>query len=460
MDIQLYTALIIGKIVKFLTRFLKIGGGTAAPGLASISLDKNFIQKTVKACKISSIVITGTNGKTTTSRMLNTILEKASIQTIHNRAGSNLLRGVASTLIEKANLAGTIQQQLAIWETDEAAMPEVIIQTKPKILIITNLFRDQLDRFGEIDKLRNIWGQAIKNFDEKETLVLNADDPQIAFLPNNPRAKIFYFGLNDESFGSKNLPKITDARFCPNCGKPLNYKTVYVYHMGDYFCPKCSLRRPKLKVFVKKILKLQPESAKFELSTPEGEIEIKLTVGGLYNIYNALAAATCAVSLGIDLTNIKSGLEGFRAAFGRVEKFIINDKKISLYLVKNPAGFNEVIKTLFGDTTKWDVLIAINDKIADGKDVSWLWDVDFENLSGKTRKVFVTGIRAQDMALRLKYAQIKEMDNFVDDNIEKALKTAINSASSQLLILPTYTAMLEIRKILNKAGHGAKFWED
>jgi len=459
LDFQESLALLIGKATKFLIRKLELGGATAAPGLFALKFDPKLVAKMSKNFPQGSIVITGTNGKTTTSRMLSGIFEKHGLKPIHNRAGSNLLRGIASTLLENSNLQGVIKDDLAIWEADEAVMPEAVLQTAPKVLVVTNLFRDQLDRYGEVDKLRKIWTEVVKKLGKHDFLILNSDDPQVAYLGKSAKAKVFYFGLGDPNWGTSKLPRIADAKFCPYCTTPLNYQTVYVSHMGDYRCPKCIVRRPKPNIFAQEIDNIKEESAQFKLVLPNGQTEIKLSVGGLYNIYNALAAASTAWALGLDLATIKVGLASFKAAFGRVEKFEVDGKILWLYLVKNPAGFNEVIKTLFADGEKKDVLIAINDLTADGKDVSWLWDVDFENLKGRTNKLLVTGIRAQDMALRLKYAQT-EKPAMVENDLEKALKTAIKQSGKKLFVLPTYTAMLEIRKILNKMGHGTKFWED
>jgi len=456
---QTFFALITGKLVKFASLKLKIGGGTAAPGLAALTIDKNFIKNLSQNNSLNSVIITGTNGKTTTARMLAHIFQKSGFKTIHNRAGSNLLRGIAASFVENASLSDKLNREWGIWEVDEAVMSEAITQLNPKIVAINNLFRDQLDRFGEIDKLRKLWSETVNKLDKNQVLVLNADDPQISWLGQGTRAKVLRFGIEAQNYKTSQLPKAADARFCPNCQTPLSYKAVFVYHMGDYFCPKCFIRRQKPEIGAVQILEIKPERARLKLSAGGEVVEVKLSVGGLYNIYNALAAATTAIAAGIDLRNIKAGLEKFKAAFGRVEKFEVNSKILTMYLVKNPAGFSEVIRTLFSDDVKKDILVALNDKIADGKDVSWIWDVEFGQMGRNFRKVFVTGQRANDLALRLKYAGI---GNFalIENDMEKALKAAIANSAKNLYLLPTYTAMLELRKILNKMGVGAKFWQD
>jgi len=458
-DLRFKTAILLGKLIKLLIKKLHLGGATAAPGLLALKLDSKIIAKMSKNFSKGAIVITGTNGKTTTSRMLACILERRGLRLIHNRAGSNLLRGIVSTLLEHSNLFGVIKNDFAIWESDEAVMPEVVKQTAPKVLVITNLSRDQLDRYGEVDKLRKIWTEAVRRLKNSDFLILNADDPQVAYLKKSTKASVLYFGLDDQNWGTSGLPRIAEAKFCPHCLKPLFYQNVYVSHMGNYKCPKCLFKRPKPEVVVKKIEYVKEESSKFSLAVNDKQTEIELSVGGLYNIYNAAAAAAAASALGTDIETINLGLSNFKAAFGRVEKFEIAGKTLWLYLVKNPAGFNEVIKTLFSDEGKKDILIAINDLIADGRDVSWLWDVDFENLQNKTGKIFTSGTRAQDMALRLKYAQTAK-PKLIENDLEKTLKSAISQVDKELFILPTYTAMLNLRKIINKMGHGEKFWED
>ncbi|KKR57055.1 MAG: hypothetical protein UU05_C0007G0012 [Candidatus Curtissbacteria bacterium GW2011_GWA1_40_47] len=459
MDFRLQTALFVGKLTAGLIRKLGKSGATAAPGLYALKIDPNLVKKLSQRIKLYSIVISGTNGKTTTARMLASIVEQEGLKVIHNRAGSNLLRGIASALVDKAGWFGKIEDDIAIWETDEAVMPIAVSQTDPKVLVISNLFRDQLDRYGEIDKLRKIWTKTASKLDKKKILIINSDDPQVANLGNKTSAKVYYFGITDQSTGQQSLPPVTDAKFCPNCQTPLVYQAVYVYHMGKYQCPKCAFKHPKVTVTTDKITKISPESAQFELKTQEGSTKIDLMVGGLYNIYNALAAATTSQSIGISLDNIKKGLAKFKAVFGRIEKFNIDGKVISLYLVKNPAGFSAVINTLFTEKDKKDVLIAINDLIADGTDVSWLWDVDFSIMRTKTNKLFLTGKRADDMALRLKYDRV---DNFslIDNDFQTTIIKGVKNCSKKLYVLPTYTAMLEIRKILNQMGHGVKFWED
>ena len=452
-------AISVGRLAAWIISLGNWGSGTTWPGHIALYVDPLFVQHVLEKSSCRVILVAGTNGKTTTASMIRTIIEQNSNERVlYNAEGANLLSGVASVLITRQ---GDITSKPAwcVFECDENALMSVMSQTSPAAVVLLNLFRDQLDRYGEIDKLRKIWAKTTSKLDKKKILVINSDDPQVANLGKKTSAKVYYFGITDQSKGQQSLPPVSDAKFCPNCQTPLQYLAVYVYHMGKYQCPKCAFKHPRPTVLTDKITKITPESVEFELTMPKGSIKVNLAVGGLYNVYNALAAATTAQSTGISLGTIKKGLEDFRAAFGRIEKFNINHKVVYLYLVKNPAGFNEVIKTLFNNGDKKDVLIAINDLIADGRDVSWLWDVDYSKMYGKIKKIFSTGIRAYDMALRLKYDRV---DNFslIDDNIEKVVKRGVKNCSKKLYVLPTYTAMLEIRKILNQMGHGVKFWED
>lgn len=458
-NLKWQVALLSGKLIRFLTRSLRIGGGTAAPGLIALNINPNLIHH-FSNLLAGTIAITGTNGKTTTSRMLDSILAKAGVATIHNRAGSNLLRGIASTIIEKWMIGKKLDKVWAIWEIDEAVVPAAVEQINPKILVITNLFRDQLDRYGEIDKVRKLWADAISKLSRHSILILNADDPTVAHLGHKASCKVIHFGIGHSNQSEKNISRAADTKYCPNCATKLYYAAVYASHLGEYFCKKCRFARPQLQVAADKITCLDPTSAEFRLVTKSKKAKISLNVGGLYNIYNSLAAAAASLSFGLNLAQIATGLQAFQAAFGRIEQLKIGKTKVSLILVKNPTGANEVNKTIFSNHQKRSVLIALNDKIADGTDISWIWDVDFEKLAGKVDALTISGTRAYDLALRLKYAQITPNKVHIEPNFGKAISIALKHAKGQLFILPTYTAMLEIRKVLNKLGFGEKFWEN
>lgn len=456
-------AIVLGKAIFLLTRALGRGGGTALPGLVANFICPDLISNLTRTLGHGSIIVTGTNGKTTTTRILNSILTEAGFSPIHNRAGSNLMRGVASTLVEKCSLSGEIKADIGIWEIDEATLPLAIRELKPKIVVITNLFRDQLDRYGEIDKIANIWRKALKNAFSDIVVVLCGDDPTVASLGLNLK-KVIFFGFSDKSLALSALPHAADSKQCPFCDQFLSYKRCFVSHLGDYNCPNCSYKRPVLDINCPHVQFSGIDNTQIRLNTPSGQFSFKYNLSGLYNVYNVEAAVAVALNLGIPLSKIKKGLARFRPAFGRLEKVTINQKIFYLLLAKNPTGFNEVVRTVFWDKTPKNILIAINDLIADGRDVSWLWDVNFELLKNKVKTLVISGIRAEDLALRLKYAGLGIKNSEV--KIEKDFKGAVKICLDQikpgetLYIMPTYTAMLEIRKALNKMGLTHKSWED
>lgn len=446
------------KTISFILKKIGISGGTALPGLIALQLDPNFIQNLSKTIPKGNIIISGTNGKTTTARMLATILGSQNFNIIHNRAGSNLLRGIASTLIDKTSFFKSKNFDLGLWETDEATVIPAVAQLKPKILVLLNLFRDQLDRYGEIDKIKKIWAKAVKKMPRRSALILNADDPAVGYLGHNFSGEVLYFGIADYKNSVKTLPRFADTKYCPNCATTLAYQTVYTSHLGEYWCTVCGYKRPTLDFAATKINCLSPIEAEFELKSQNHKSKLKMNLGGLYNIYNSLAAVACATAVGISLDSAISALSEFKSAFGRVEEIRTPKAALRIFLVKNPTSANEVLKTVFASSEKKNVLLALNDKIADSTDVSWIWDVDFEKMSKKTKNLIITGTRANDLALRLKYAGIAN-HNLVTENFSKAVKSVVN-ARENFYILPTYTAMLEIRKQLNKLGLGVKFWED
>ena len=458
MDPRFFAAKFASSSLKF---FLRAGGsgGTAAPGLLASYLDPNSLKK-LNAYVSDFILVTGTNGKTTTSSIVGSILENSKLDYIHTREGSNLVRGVVGSLINKTPLFPSTNKPLALLEIDEATLPLVISQTSPKIIVINNLFRDQLDRYGEIDTIRKIWHKALKNLDDTTTLILNSDDPSIAHLASGTKAKVIYFGIEDKKYALSGLPHASDYTSCIVCGSELKYDTIYMSHLGKFRCTSCGEKRPKPDIFAQEITLEDEAGFKAIINTPEGKISVKTSLPGLYNVYNSLAAISTSLALNIPLQKIIQSLRKFEAAFGRTEIVKVGDKKLFIVLVKNPTGFNEIIRTVFPKNKKRYCFIAINDLIADGRDVSWLWDVDFEVMKGKTEKVVVSGIRSADMSLRLKYAGIKT--DSLNSNISEALEAAYNSlpAGETLFVFPTYTAMLEIKSSLAKKGYGGKFWED
>lgn len=444
-------AISLGKAVSFGTNFIG-SGGTAAPGLLAQKINPNILSEFSSQLTLGSVLISGTNGKTTTARILATILKEAGIKTIHNSEGSNLIRGLTSTFIKNSSVTGKVKADLGIFEVDEATVPEAIGLLKPKIIVLNNLFRDQLDRYGEVDKIRRIWEEVLESLPEETTVVLNADDPSIAHLGHKLKNKVVYFGLElkDETF--KRPYHAIDVTRCLECNTPLDYSFYYLSHLGEYQCPKCGLDRPTPRVFATSLESKGIQGTKVTLNIEGEKYATTIPSAGLYNLYNTLGAITAALALKINHDLIKLGLVNFKGVFGRLEKIPVKDKFLVVALAKNPVGFNEVLKTIFQTDEKRRTLVAINDLIADGRDISWIWDVDFELMKGKLDNLIISGTRAEDMALRAKYAELGELK--LEKSLKKAIEEGLNNTGSgeTFYILPTYTAMLEVRKVLSKKG--------
>ena len=477
----LLAAVNLGKASALATRLLGRGGGTALPGLVAQTLYPGVLRALTRQLPDGSILVTGTNGKTTTSRMIAAILEEAGIKPLHNRSGSNLERGLVATLVGAATSVGGLPKEVraGLFEVDEAAVPSALASISPKVALFNNLFRDQLDRYGEIDTVNRKWRAALPRMGSASTLVLNADDPAIAYLGMTPqlRAKTLYFGVEDSRYALSALPHAADSIQCPRCGGRLDYSLILLGHLGHWRCPQCGLQRPKPDVAATQVLLHGTEQSKVSLLTTHGEMNLTLNVPGLYNVYNGLAAVAATLTFGVAPAPIQNGLESFTAAFGRIERVALpggKGKSLLMALVKNPVGFNEVLRMLFPLPGKEEIdeldpprhlLIIINDLTADGRDVSWLWDVDFEVLMESPQpfaRATVSGIRASDMAVRLKYAGVPLDRVRLEGDMGRALDQALGDLppGETLYVLPTYTAMLEFREMLHKRGWvGGAFWE-
>jgi UDP-N-acetylmuramyl tripeptide synthase len=400
-----------------------------------------------------SALVSATNGKTTTSAMVAEILE-GRVRLAHNSSGANLISGVASTLLSAR------EAELGLFEVDEAALPDVARRVRPRALCLGNLFRDQLDRYGELELVAERWRRAVADLDEGTALVVNGDDPQVGDLGRD-RAGSIVFGLDDPRRAAPELQHAADSKWCLRCGTPYDYSAAYVGHLGDYRCPACGHARPALDLTARSIELHGLEGVSFELVDDEGSLPVRLSLPGLYNVYNALAAAALARELGASHAEIKTGLERFTAAFGRFERLHIGERTMLMLLVKNPAGANEVVRTLVAGGAPRLAVIALNDEIADGRDVSWIWDVDFEPLLERLERVVVTGQRAAELALRYKYAGFDEGAIEVEPDLARALDRGLEQTPSggELFVIPTYTAMLGLRRIVTERGFARPYWE-
>jgi len=435
-----------------LSRVAGRGGGTTLPGKLLWKLDPGAIDLLATRLEQGSVIVSATNGKTTSAAMVAEIL-RPRVRIAHNSSGANLVSGVASTLLRSDGA------QLGLFEVDEAALPEVAQRIKPRALLLGNLFRDQLDRYGELEHVAARWRDVAAALPDAE-LVVNGDDPQVGELARGHRARVF--GVDDPRLARPALQHAADSKYCLRCGTPYEYAAAYVGHLGDYRCPSCGHARPKLDVTARDIELHGLDGAAFTLVAAEGTVRIELALPGLYNVYNALGAGSLALTLGAGLDEVAAGLERFSAAFGRFERIAIGDRRLLMLLVKNPAGANEVVRTLVEGRAPTVAVVALNDAIADGRDVSWIWDVDFEPLLAGLDRLVATGTRAAELALRFAYGGLARERIEVVPSLETALDRGLEltPAGGELVVLPTYTAMLALRRIVAGRGHVANYWEN
>ncbi len=455
---RLALAVSAGKAAAAVSRRIGRGGGTALPGLVAEKLDPAIVRDLGSQLGRGTVLITGTNGKTTTSRILASIATQAGLPHLHNREGSNLMRGIASSMLAVANPGGAIaggERMLGIIETDEATLPPATLALAPRVIAFTNLFRDQLDRYGEVDTVAAFWREALASAPPDATLVLNADDPSVAELAMGWEGPIHWFGLNDQAFATATAGA-TDARWCRACGGGFAYERRYFAHVGIWRCVGCERRRPNPRTAATDV-RLGLDDARF---TVEGLGELTMPLTGAYNVYNALAAIAVARVLGIDAEAIRGGLAAAEAAFGRQEVVELEGRRLRLLLAKNPAGANQVLQLLAGLDGDLQVGVLLSDRFADGQDVSWTWDVDFELLAGRIGKCWAGGTRAEDIALRLKYAGWPP-----PGTVATGYRVLVDSllagapTGSDVFLIPTYTSLLGLRAELQRRGAASAFWD-
>lgn len=486
MDPRLTLALAGARATGLTSRLLGRGGGTAAPGLIAERLDPAALRKLGAALSGGAIVVGGTNGKTTTAHMIATILDRAGQRVVHNRSGSNLVRGVLAALAAQSTLTGRPRGEVGVIEADEAALPAIVSGLRPRFILLNNLFRDQLDRYGELDHIARQWRAAVAKLDSGTMLIVNADDPMLVGVTEAvPRERVIFFGMApagtagalDARLTLATLPHAADAAVCTRCSGRLAYHALYLSHLGDWYCPHCGHAHPLPDVIARdirldgvKALSLTIETgipAASAFGIRHSAFALSVPLPGLYNAYNVLAAATAALNFGVAPGQVAAGLAGFTAAFGRIERVTLEGREIVLALVKNPTGFNEVLRMLVGGAEEGlttPTLLVINDLDADGRDVSWLWDVDFEILATGAAPLHTAGIRGPDMAVRLKYAGVDpaRITPHAPTDLRAALLGFVHATpeGATLYLLPTYTAMLETRRILADLGAVRDFWDE
>ncbi|MEY2831564.1 MAG: hypothetical protein RLZZ574_822 [Cyanobacteriota bacterium] len=436
--IRLGLAVGVAKTVTGIVRSLSLGAASVLPGEISRRLHSRLLPLLFEQVSQGVILVVGTNGKTTTSLLLQQILSDRGYTVVHNSSGANLINGLITALLSSADMTGKISADYAILEVDENILPLLLKDCQPQYILALNLFRDQLDRYGEVDTIAQRWGKAISPLPADTTIILNADDPTLSNLGQQLKQKVLYFGLNEPELYLAEIPHAVDSIYCPRCGHLLDYQGVYLSHLGDYHCPNCGFEKSKVTL----------------ASQEHPQILI-----GVYNKYNTLAASVLTQSIGIKTADIYKTVQNFKAAFGRAEELEIEQKQVRIMLAKNPVGMNETIRAVndLKKAGKSDVtLLVLNDRIPDGTDVSWIWDVDTEELVKLGGTLIVSGDRVYDMALRLAYSSESvdpEKTNFkliVKEDLPEAISTALEytKLAETLHIIPTYSAMLEVREIL------------
>jgi UDP-N-acetylmuramyl tripeptide synthase len=483
--------LALARAVGALSR-LRGGGATSAPGKALLRLEPGAIAELGARLERGSVVVSATNGKTTTAALAAAILTQDGTLLVHNRAGANMAGGIASTLLQAARPRGGIAGELGLFEVDEFWLGRLVKELRPRVIVLGNLFRDQLDRYGELDAIAERWEQTVHaGAGAAARLVCNADDPVLADIgreragashdtapPSAPGPgasayalpdastdappgtgsgpDVLYFGVEDDSLALGGMAHAADAKHCRNCGAPYVFDAVYLGHLGHYHCEACGRARPEPAVSARDVRLEGVRAARFTLHTPAGKAEVALALPGLYNVYNAVAAAALATALEVPLEQIVAGLQSTKAAFGRAESVMLATpparrsarlaqsdslwqsdptqqnhahpstapRELRILLIKNPAGANEVLRTLALEEGEHDVLGVLNDGVADGRDVSWVWDADFEQLAGRVRRATCSGTRAAELAVRLKYAGVERERIRVQPDLAKALDEA------------------------------------
>ncbi len=456
-----------------LSRRLRLGGGTSIGGAVLNRLEPSGMERLAAGIQQGCVVISGTNGKTTTARMLRACLQADGRRVTANAAGANLASGVSAALLEASRAKSSEPAELGVFEVDEAALDKVTERLRPRLVLLMNLFRDQLDRYGELEVIAERWKKLIDSLPEGAALLLNADDPALAHLGGG-RPNTFFYGLGNSDQPDRQLSHAADTLRCRGCGEKLSHDFVTVGHMGGWRCESCGLMRPEPH-FLGVDMQLRGfKGLSFSVRTPPGrpretagrpretaDIRASLPLGGLHNVYNALAAASASVLLETTEEAIRSGLADVDPAFGRAEQVTLKGRDVRLLLAKNPTGANENVRFVLTEEGPLHLLILLNDRTADGTDPSWIWDVDYEPLLERLTSLTLGGRRCWELALRFRYGGAPNESFVVRESLPDALETALASTpeGGVLWVLPTYTAMLELRTELVRRGAARAFWE-
>lgn len=454
MKIKVFFAMLVCRALRLASRVLH-RGGTAMPGRVALKICPELLRVLAKNVKV--VAITGTNGKTTSARMIEAAFAGEHMSYFANRSGANLISGITTEFAMNSTLSGKCRKEYAVIECDEAAAVRVFPQLQPKVVVVTNLFRDQLDRYGEVTHTRDLIASGIQKA-PGAVLCLNADCSLTASLGWDVPNKTVYFGL--ENISSSAVPSVSDAPHCLRCGTRYAYRRHTFAHLGDWYCPACGAQRPAPDMAVESVEAIPGGGSAVTMKTPEGTVSFDLALPALYNVCNAAAALTAARAMGWDMDICRASLADFGAVFGRMEQITVGETSVRIVLVKNPAGCDRALEFLASQSEDILPIFCLNDNAADGTDVSWIWDADYESLfaARSYETIGVYGVRAQDMRLRLKYAGADDAAITVYGTADD-LAAAVQAAGKPVVVLPNYTSMLTVRDKLSALAGGGRFWE-
>ena len=441
------------------TRLAGRGGGTAITGMIARKVDPHILDELVRVAGVPVIAITGSNGKTTTARFTAALLRGEGIGVRHNSAGANLVQGVTSLAVSSADLRGNIPEGVLVAEVDEGALAVVAPETLPRALLVTDLFRDQLDRFGEIYAVAEAIEAVAMGLPQDAALIVNADDPMVATLAEKRPGRRVTFGFNLKR-STDQITRAADTIRCPRCQADLKYRYVYLSHMGDYHCPACGYARPKLDVAVTSLEVVGLDKTLCEIKTPSGKLSLEIPQSGVHIAYDVAAAIAILVGLGVPLDHAAESLAEVGPAFGRLEKIDADGKTIILAFAKNPTSYNTTLRALATEGEPHQLLIAASNTVVDGEDFGWLWDVDFESMAPKVDRVIVSGTRADELANRLHYAGVPVSKMQIVEERRAALTEAfaLMPPGARLVVLSGYTPLIELRNDMRRRGWTGRYW--
>jgi len=457
---RVVAAVAAGKATAAASRLTGRGGGTSLPGLVAERISPHLLGDLLAASATRVAAVTGSNGKTTTARLLAALLTGEGLSVGHNRAGANLARGITALAVSTASWTGRLPDGVLVAEVDEGALLEVTPQARPAVLVVTNLFRDQLDRFGEIYAVADALAAAAARLPADATLVLNADDPLVAALADRVSLPVLTFGF-DGPDSLDALSSAADSIRCPRCRVDLTYTRVWLSHLGDYHCPSCGFTRPQPDVAVTAVRVLGSDRTQLVVRTPDATVDLDLPQGGVHVAYNAAAALAAAAALGVAVPHAADSLAGVRPAFGRLETLDAGGRAVALAFAKNPTSFNTTLHTVMADGGPRHLMMAVSNTGVDGEDFGWLWDVDVEPLADRVEHVTLAGLRADELATRLKYAGVPESATTVVTDPVAALDAALALLphGERLVVVAGYTPTIQVREAMRRRGWTNRYWQ-